>query len=423
MDGSIRFKIDKNGEISTIGEYSAKRLARFAGEWQLAPSTSYLMLFERKSSSNVELSQESSLISKVLFSGVIHEGSLLEFFNFLGENSRSGVLVVVTEKIKKSIFFKDGQIRYATSNMSEDRLGEVLYRYGMVKKDVLEEALADKSKRLGEKLVQLGHITVADLYRAIKLQLEEICYSSFLLQNGHFYFYQLVSEDLIPSTIHLQTRNILLEGVRRMDEMSYFKKKLPSPDVVPEIVSEASVSNLTDHEATTYKLIDGRKNLRDLARQNRMGLFETTRIIFYLMQGGYVKVRTVSSMAVETECDKGNIEKLLLAYNKIFSYIAQKAGNVRKKLIHDLDTFTAKLEGNLKVMFAGVEVADDLTFNSSTLLKNISEMDNTNKVFSNLYKALDEIFYFLLFSSGITIEPEIENELQSIVGKISQGQT
>lgn len=422
MDESIKLRIEKNGQVKVLDEFSARRLARFAGDWKLAPSTSYLMLFERTSSSNADLSGESSLISKVLFSGVISEGSLLEFFNFLGENNRTGVLVVTTEKLKKSIFFKDGQVRYATSNLNEDRLGEVLYRYGIVGKNILDEALQDKSKRLGEKLVQLGYITVADLYKAIKLQLEEICYSSFMLQQGHFYFYQLVSEDLIPSTIHLQTRNILLEGVRRMDEMSYFKKKLPSPDVVPEIMAEASVSNLTDHETSTYNLIDGKRNLNEIARLNRMGLFETTRLIFYLMQGGYIRVRTVSSIAGDTSSGDDNIEQLLEAYNRIFKHISEKAGAVTKKLKHDLETFTQKLDGSLKQIFNDVQVDDNLVFNTPKIIENIAKIDDNSRVFSNLYKALDEIFYFLLFSSGITIEPEMETELQSIVSKISQNQ-
>ncbi|MDA3864574.1 MAG: DUF4388 domain-containing protein, partial [Deltaproteobacteria bacterium] len=360
------------------------------------------------------------LFKHVLFSGRIYEGSLIEYFNFIGENNKTGALVIISGPMKKSIFFKDGQIRFCTSNVKDDLLGEILYRYGIVDKKSLKTALSDKTRKLGESLVAMGKINVTDLYQAIKLQVEEICYSSFLLTDGSFYFYELTDENMIPSSIHLVTRNVILEGVRRIDEMSHFKKKLPSPDVILEINPEASVTSLKKSEIETFKLIDGKITLRELSRRNHLGLFETTRIIFNLLQGGYVKIKSRSSIISDISSGKDNIKQLVEAYNRVFKYIWSKTPGIQDKLQSDLSTFITKMEGELALLFNGVKIKEQLQLDYKKIAENMSEhqTDKAN-LFTSLIKASDEILYFLLFSSGITIEPQIEEELQKLVRNLT----
>jgi Domain of unknown function (DUF4388) len=415
----ITIIINNEGKITTKNPVSTEKISEYAGEWSLGPSTSYLLVFERTGEQHQTQVSQSSMIGKILFSGLINEGSLLEFVNFLGENSKTGVLVVIHEDTKKSIFFKNGQISYATSNMSEDRIGEVLYRYGLVTKAQLEEALKDKSVRIGEKLIQMDILNVTDLYKAIKYQVEEICYSTFIFTKGNFYFYELANNDLIPSHLHLTTRNILFEGVRRMDEMTYFKKKLPSPFVVPEIMPDVTVSQLSVNEKTIFELVDGKSNIKILARVSRLGLFETTRIIFHLMQGGYIKILTTTMLVDETYSGIVNLKKLIRAYNKVFQYIGNKSSELKPKLKKDLETFISKLEDDLAILFKDVKILDNLNIDKEKLILNIKDMPEKSHLFSILYRAFDEIFYFLLFSSNVSIEPKIESELQKLVNTLS----
>ncbi|PKN45344.1 MAG: hypothetical protein CVU59_09345, partial [Deltaproteobacteria bacterium HGW-Deltaproteobacteria-17] len=365
IDGKAVIHISVKGKIQLKDESEAKTLSHFAGDWSLGPSTSYMLLFERKQLGTPVETSEASFLGKVLFAGVIEEGSLLEFLNFLGENNRSGVLVVVSDGVKKSVFFKEGQIRYATSTDPDDRLGNVLFRYGMVEKDKLTEALNDRSRRLGEKLVQMGVLGISDLYRAIKAQVEEIVYSTFLFTTGSFYFYELATTASLPSHLHLATRNVLMEGVRRMDEMSYFRKKLPGAEVVPEVLKDATIENLTAQESGILAFIDGRCNLEELSRKSHLGIFDTTRIVFHLMQGGIVRLKSTHSMANEASGGDENIDKLLTAYNQVFQLISAKAEGFTPKLQRDLEMFLHKLDGELAVLFSGVVVRPDLTIDQA----------------------------------------------------------
>jgi len=419
-DGKPVIHISVKGKIQLKDEAEAKTLSHFAGEWSLGPSTSYMLLFERKQADTPVETSEASFLGKVLFAGVVDEGSLLEFFNFLGENNRSGVLVVVSEGQKKSVFFKEGQVRYATSTDPEDRLGNVLFRYGMVDKARLNEALTDRSRRLGEKLVQMGVLGISDLYRAIKMQVEEIVYSTFLFSTGNFYFYEITATASLPSHLHLSTRNVLMEGVRRIDEMTHFRKKLPGAEVVPEVVKDCTVENLTAQEAAVLALIDGRCNLEELSRKTHLGIFDTTRIVFHLMQGSVVRLKSTSSMASEASGGEANIDKLLTAYNNVFQLISAKAEGFTPKLQRDLELFLRKLDGELAVLFSGVAVKPDLSIDTAQILKNMGRLSDRSGVFSLVYKALDEIFYFLLFSAGISIDANVEADLQNTIRNLTK---
>jgi len=205
-----------------------------------------------------------------------------------------------------------------------------------------------------------------------------------------------------------------------MDEMTYFKKKLPSPDVILEVDSQTSVTDLTQMEIATYKMIDGVKTLKELSRLNRLGLFETTKIVFNLIQGGYVRIKSMSSfLEVSTESLEGT-RKMIAAYNKVFEYIGKKSQNSAEKLRKDLATFLRKFEGDLATAFNGVEFGENLTLDADRITTNADTLESKGKMFSLLYKAFDEIYYFLLFSSGVTIEPKIETELNNLVEKISK---
>ena len=266
----------------------------------------------------------------------------------------------------------------------------------------------------------MGVLLVSDLYHAIKIQIEEIVYSTFLFSSGHFYFYEIMAAASLPSHLHLTTRNVLLEGLRRMDEMSYFRKKLPGPEVVLEIIQDATMDNLTEQEAKIIQLIDGRKSLDDIARKSHYGIFDTTRIVFHLMQGGIVRVKSTSSMASEADSGAANISKLLMAYNQIFQLISAKARELTPKLQKDLETFLKKLDGELAVLFSGVRVNPDLSLESAVILENMTRLADQNMVFSQVYKALDEIFYFLLFSAGISIDSAVEADLQNTIRQLTK---
>src|SRR5436309_7093470 len=71
---------------------------------------------------------------------------------------RTGTLTFARGEVCKNVYIKSGQLIFATSNWSEDRLGEMLLRAGIIAYREFEEAsrCLGSGKRLGAILVELG---------------------------------------------------------------------------------------------------------------------------------------------------------------------------------------------------------------------------------------------------------------------------
>src|SRR5262249_54554229 len=160
-------------------------------------------------------------------------GGLVDVINFILSQQWSGQLAIVDGAARKTIYFRRGDVRTAASNVTEDRLGSVLYRYGIVSEDQLQEAVAAVGgARLGQVLVEKGVLTPHDLYTYVRKQVEEIFFSVLVMRAGAFYFYRTDEDQGPVSQLSLSTKQLLFDGVRRIDELGYFREKLPANDLV-----------------------------------------------------------------------------------------------------------------------------------------------------------------------------------------------
>jgi hypothetical protein len=121
----------------------------------------------------------------------------------------SGMLSVRSNSIEKCIHFKKGQIIFATSTDSRDRLGEVLVKAGFLTQQNLELGLALFKKQAGIKkigaiLVENKYISPKNLYTGLKMQVKEIIYSLFLWSEAEYRFDEVIATDIIELQINLQ---------------------------------------------------------------------------------------------------------------------------------------------------------------------------------------------------------------------------
>ena len=155
----------------------------------------------------------------ITLSGKISFTPVVDVLDQLLQRKATGTLTVSSGDVKKCIFFKLGQIVFATSTSSEDWLGEILVKTDRLKRGDLEYAtqLYKKSaglKKLGAILVENGLIASKDLFGGLKAQVKEILFSLVLLTEGDYQF-----EDSFPSDIILLRFNfqdLITEIIQRM---------------------------------------------------------------------------------------------------------------------------------------------------------------------------------------------------------------
>lgn len=409
-------QIDVTGQVQPLGARLQKWLGRRAGRWQIIPTAENLLVFSRLGDARAKEGRT----AVVQITGSLQAmGGAADIITFLGNTKRSGALVVLSGPVKKTIFLEDGDVRMATSNQPEDRLGALLFRFGMVTHEQLESALSEQhgKRRLGRVLIDNGVITAHDLYTIIRRQVQEIFFSVLLMRRGVFYFYQIKEEDAPPAQINLSTQNLLLEGVRRIDEMSYFREKIPSADIVLERRPESPPGPLDEQVQRVFDLVDGQSTLDEIARTSHLGEFETTRIVFHLMQLGHIQKRRetgITKLPIEPsdEPPQDHLRAVLEAFNRVFRLIFDK---VRQKgdeptVLTGMQSFFEGTSG-YDDLFRGATLRPDGTLNPNQLLENLDLAGVQNKT-DFLYSGLNELLFFEMFTAGEALPPEEEDRLQ-----------
>ncbi len=152
-------------------------------------------------------------------SGNIKSIPLSDILEDLRLRRASGTLILRRGGIEKGIHVKDGQIIFATSSESKDRLGESLVRAGKITQKNFELALQQYKKHAGLKkmgaiLVESGMVPPKELFSGLKIQVKDIIFSLFLWPDGVFEFDERLPSDVIQLQINFS--ELIAEIIARM---------------------------------------------------------------------------------------------------------------------------------------------------------------------------------------------------------------
>jgi len=211
--------------------------------------------------------------------GKIGRFTLPEILQLVANTRKSGTLGLQRDDDIVMVYFTGGQIVYAYGPRQTSHLGQLLREKGRITTDQLDDAVGtqiktESSKRLGKILLDKKFIDRADLEEVIRSQIEELIYSLLNWDSGTFKFYenQYPTEEEI--TVKISVENVILEGLRRMDEFNRVREALPDFNIVltlagtpPERTRELS---LTSDEWNLLALVNGQRTINDIADQSDM---------------------------------------------------------------------------------------------------------------------------------------------------------
>ena len=156
---------------------------------------------------------------------------LLGLMNMLGQSRESGRLVLKRGPAERVVLLHHGDVASIGSNLPGDRIGVFLVKLGKISSSALEEAQAESTKtgkRIGQVLLARGFIDSHQLWRAIQEQITELFADVVQWEEGSFVLYRLPPNFQMPATPPLPMQGLLLEAVRRADEMSVYRERIPS---------------------------------------------------------------------------------------------------------------------------------------------------------------------------------------------------
>ncbi|MCK4372106.1 MAG: DUF4388 domain-containing protein [candidate division Zixibacteria bacterium] len=229
--------------------------------------------------------------------GRIERFTLPEILQLIASSRKSGTLGIQRDDSIVMVYFRDGNVVYGYGPRQTFHLGQLLKERGVITDQQLQEAVSvqaktENSKRLGEIMIGRNYIDRADLTQVVTRQVEELLYSLLSWQTGSFKFYdnQFPTEEEI--TVDLSVENVILEGLRRVDEMNMVRETLPNLDAVYTIsASQAGRTrnvSLKAEEWNVMALVDGRRDLNEICKLSSLKRDETLKVLAHLKLAGII---------------------------------------------------------------------------------------------------------------------------------------
>ena len=175
--------------------------------------------------------------------GTLEDFGIADIFQLIGQQQKTGVLVLTRKEHLVHIYFNNGNIISAETGHRDpnERLGQMMVQAGLVSEAQLEDALSEQKQtlqKLGTLLVEKTYITKSDLDEFIYLQTKETIFRLFRWNSGTYQFHQQDVSSTSEFFQPISAEHILMDGFRIIDEWPSIRKKLGSFDQVFSVGSK-----------------------------------------------------------------------------------------------------------------------------------------------------------------------------------------
>jgi curved DNA-binding protein CbpA len=136
--------------------------------------------------------------------------------------------------LNKQLYFRDGELVAARTNVTEERLGEILFKLGKISGDAHEklERYIEPNQPLGKILSQKGVTSKRNVDDGLTYQMREIALSLFPFFDGELVFQErMVNDEELAVKVNIPY--LIEDGVRRMKYdaalQKFLAKRVPVP--------------------------------------------------------------------------------------------------------------------------------------------------------------------------------------------------
>ena len=259
--------------------------------------------------------------------GNIENFTLVDIFQLIATGRKSGTLGIQRDDSIVMVYFDAGDVIYAYGPRETFHLGELLTERDRITQEQLQLAIqtqerSQNTKRLGEILIDLGYLNRVDLEAVIREQVEELLFSLLAWRTGSFKFYKGQFPTREEITVKLSVENVILEGVRRLDEQSVIGETIPDLDGVFRLsTSESGRTRAVTFKASEWNvmaLVDGHLSANQICEASPFGRHETLNRLAQLRLAGLIepteRTDTAESHYPVLEQMVGNLSRLLENY-------------------------------------------------------------------------------------------------------------
>jgi hypothetical protein len=355
---------------------------------------------------------------EVVVAGTLGEGgiSLIDFIGFLATGAQTGVLMGAHLDVTRAVYFHNGDVVWASSTAPGDRLGEFLLQRGKITRDQLQVALRDGEKRFGRACVERGFIAAHDLHTMLAGQLTDIFDKLLAMDQGVWSFARMSAALLAESQIHLSTQGLLVDALRRLDELQIYRQRIKTPDVIVQRVHAGVrggtfdtgdlLLQLEDHVRPSaehvLRHLPGAATIFELMQLTGKSEFDVTRAVYHLLRRGLVElVRENESSPIPKRPEsisKTEAHEIISIYGMAVKEMFNEVSRIGKaEALQDAANGFLKDEKTAYAPFLhGTSVSLDGSLDEDGLVTALHGLHTTSQQLSD---ALSELLFFVLFQA------------------------
>ncbi|HEY5955698.1 MAG TPA: DUF4388 domain-containing protein [Polyangiaceae bacterium] len=282
-------RLASTGEAHAIGRVASQRMREREGTFRMLPSPHHVVFMRYTGEDGRRDAGDGAIVR--LAGEITHPGALCDILAMLAQTGWRGELFVFEGDNRRSLFFDQGNVLGVTTTVESEHLGAVMYRFGAIPKEHYEITMlhVKSGARFGDVALEQGFTTREQIYSHIRRQVEEVTFAALMVADGTFYFLDGFDGSRLASGHAISTNALLMDAVTRVDEMKYFRSKIPSREHVPARIDGREAP--ADDSAESYQVIDGKRSIEEIGRITGKGEFRVTKQVYGLIQSKHVVIR------------------------------------------------------------------------------------------------------------------------------------
>ena len=265
--------------------YHRKKFELAAEEWGAAEWLNY--------STPINLRRQDG---RIICGGFIKEVPFLFFLYAVYASKADGIGAIKKNGISKNLVFNEGRLIRAATTVRKERIGNFIVKRKSLSPATLDMLVADakkQGKRIGRFLVEKGVLSRDALQELLLLQNEQILIDILQWQQGYFYF---VEKPVVrESIVNYNPLNLTRAATYRGFSFSQFCDRIPSmktifrPAPYAESKSEAVLQKLSHKDKFIFSLIDGTRNIEQIARFAGISETSAVKVLYHLNAAGMIR--------------------------------------------------------------------------------------------------------------------------------------
>lgn len=229
-------------------------------------------------------------------SGSLREFALSEILQLLSSQRKTGSLRLTRGGDMRVVYLLEGRIASMRDRGfgDDDPLGRFLRRVHRLSEEQMRGIAsihAESNRDLVDLLLNGRYIEREELAMLYERMVLDVLHDILSWDDGNYSFSN-VSPPESALQVSLSTESMLMEAVRRQDELARYRQKLTDPSIVLGLKELPDPdAPLGEDEKELFGLVDGRHSLGELVGEAPFTDFEAYEALYRLLDAGWIEIQ------------------------------------------------------------------------------------------------------------------------------------